>query len=85
MIFLIFVPFNFTCVRYCGNSKTRNGSKDAVIKVQGTKLAWAGDQPKVHIIVDRMASYGWKAKLSSDQAVRVAVKRMLGKEAGALK
>ena len=64
--------------------KHEMGLKGAIIKVQGTKLAWPGDQPRVHITVDRMTSYGWKAKLSSDQAVRIAVRRMLGKETGLL-
>jgi len=54
----------------------------AEIKIEGKKLAWPGDQPRVHIIVDKMKAYGWNAKLSSDQAVRIAVRRMLGKEKG---
>jgi hypothetical protein len=33
----------------------------------------------VHITVDRMRQLGWTAKLSSDQAVRIAVRRMMGK------
>jgi len=62
--------------------KQEMGLTDSKIKIQGTKLAWPGDQPKVHIRIDRMLSYGWKAKLTSDQAVRIAIRRMLGKEEG---
>jgi UDP-glucose 4-epimerase len=53
---------------------------DARIVVEGTKRAWPGDQPKVHITVDRMRQFGWTTKLTSDQAVRIAVRRILGKE-----
>ncbi len=52
---------------------------NAKIVIEGTKRAWPGDQPKVHITVDRMRQLGWTAKLSSDQAVRIAVRRMMGK------
>jgi UDP-glucose 4-epimerase len=60
--------------------KQEMGLSTATIKIQGTKIAWPGDQPKVHITVGKMLSYGWRAKLSSDEAVRIAVRRMLGKE-----
>jgi UDP-glucose 4-epimerase len=54
------------------------GLPDSRITIEGKKRAWAGDQPKVHINVDRMRQLGWTAKLASDQAVRIAVRRMLG-------
>ena len=53
---------------------------DARVVIEGTKRAWPGDQPRVHITVDRINRLGWKAKLKSDQAVRIAARRMLGKE-----
>lgn len=53
---------------------------NAEIVIEGTKKAWPGDQPRVHIEVGRMSSLGWNAKLSSDQAVRIAVRRVLGKQ-----
>ncbi|MEI6713449.1 MAG: NAD-dependent epimerase/dehydratase family protein [Verrucomicrobiota bacterium] len=49
------------------------------VTIQGAKRAWPGDQPRVHINVDRMRQHGWSAKLSSDQAVTTAIRRMLGK------
>jgi UDP-glucose 4-epimerase len=55
------------------------GLTDARIRIEGTRRAWPGDQPKVHITVDRMRQLGWTARLTSDQAVRIAVRRMLGK------
>jgi UDP-glucose 4-epimerase len=56
------------------------GLPGARIRIEGTRRAWPGDQPKVHITVDRMRELGWTARLTSDQAVRIAVRRMLGKE-----
>ena len=55
------------------------GLSDVTVRIAGTPRAWPGDQPKVHITVDRMRQLGWKARLNSDQAVRIAVRRMLGK------
>ncbi len=50
---------------------------DAKIRVQGEARAWPGDQPRVHIAVERMKALGWKAPRHSDEAVRLAVRRML--------
>lgn len=55
------------------------GLRDATIRIEGTKKAWPGDQPRVHFRVDKMAAYGWRTKYTSDQSVRIAVRRMLGK------
>ncbi len=52
---------------------------DTRVVIEGTKRAWPGDQPRVHITVDRMRKLGWTAKKTSDQAVRIAMRRMLGK------
>jgi UDP-glucose 4-epimerase len=59
--------------------KEEMGLPDTRIRIEGTKRAWPGDQPKVHITVDRMRRLGWTTKRTSDQAVRVAVRRMLGR------
>lgn len=52
------------------------------IKIQGTKRAWLGDQPKVHFTVEKINALGWHCQRSSDEAVRTAVRRVLGKEQG---
>ena len=59
--------------------KEEMGLPDTRIRIEGTKRAWLGDQPRVHITVDKMSRFGWTARLTSDQAVRIAVRRMLGK------
>ncbi|HIE10318.1 MAG TPA: NAD-dependent epimerase/dehydratase family protein [Kiritimatiellae bacterium] len=58
------------------------GLKNTRIVIEGTPRAWPGDQPRVHITVEKINRLGWKARLSSDEAVRTAVRRMLGKEQG---
>ena len=52
---------------------------DAKIIIEGSQKAWPGDQPRVHFTVDKLAALGWQAHYSSDEAVRIAVRRMLGK------
>ncbi|QWD11275.1 NAD-dependent epimerase/dehydratase family protein [Polynucleobacter paneuropaeus] len=49
------------------------------ISIEGKKYAWLGDQPKVHLSVDRVNADGWQCKNSSSEAVRKAVRRILGK------
>ncbi len=56
------------------------GLENTKILIEGTKKAWPGDQPKVHLSVEKMTAYGWVTERSSDEAVRTAVRRMLGKE-----
>jgi len=58
---------------------------DASILIEGTKKAWPGDQPRVHFTVDKINSLGWKTRYNSDEAVRMAVRRMLGKTDGVIK
>ncbi len=58
--------------------KTEMGLPNTKIVIEGTKRAWPGDQPRVHITVDRMKKLGWVTKYSSDEAVRIATRRILG-------
>lgn len=55
------------------------GLKDARIVIEGTKKAWPGDQPRVHFTVDKINALGWRTRHTSDESVRIAVRRMLGK------
>ncbi len=55
------------------------GLPEARIVVEGTKKAWPGDQPRVHFEIDKMAALGWRSKLDSDTAVRIAVQRTMNK------
>ena len=57
--------------------KNEMGILEAEILIEGTEKAWPGDQPRVNISVEKIKEYGWKTELSSDEAVEIAVKRML--------
>jgi len=59
--------------------KDEMGYSDAILDIEGKKQAWPGDQPRVHISVEKINKCGWSTNLDSDKAVREAVKRMLGK------
>lgn len=54
------------------------GLSDAEIRIEGTKKAWPGDQPRVHFSTERINRLGWKTRWSSDESVRIAVRRMTG-------
>lgn len=55
------------------------GNRKTKIRYTGGYRGWPGDQPRVYMSVDKMKKLGWLAKLSSDQAVRTAIRRYLGK------
>jgi len=47
------------------------------IEVEGSKYAWLGDQPKVHLDTSKVNNLGWGAMHSSNEAVKIAVRRIL--------
>lgn len=49
-------------------------------KYTGGKRGWPGDAPIVHFNIAKMERIGWKPRHSSDEAVRIAARRLLGKE-----
>jgi len=57
--------------------KQEMGFPEATIKITGGIRAWPGDQPRVHISVDKLQKLGWTAKFSSDESVKLATQRML--------
>ena len=56
------------------------GLRDVEVRIQGAKRAWVGDQPRVHFTVDKLNGLGWRCQRSSDESVRIAIRRVLGKE-----
>ena len=54
--------------------------KDVKFKYTGGRGGWAGDAPIVHFNTAKMKKLGWKPQYDSDGAVRVAARRLLGKE-----
>lgn len=46
----------------------------------GGDRGWIGDVPEFNYSLDKIHSLGWKAKRSSDDAIRTAIRAILGKE-----
>lgn len=55
------------------------GLKGVKFKHTGGKRGWPGDAPVVHFSVKRIGKLGWQAKHTSDEAVRLATRQILGK------
>lgn len=56
------------------------GLPNAKLRYTGGKRGWPGDVPVVMFNVDKINGIGWKASHNSDEAVRIAARRLLGKE-----
>ena len=59
---------------------TEMGLKNVKYSFTGTAKGWPGDQPVVLLDTSKIHKLGWHAKKTSDQAVQIAVRRLLGKE-----
>lgn len=55
------------------------GLNGASLRYTGGERGWPGDVPQVRFDTSKMARLGWKAKYSSDEAVLLAIRRILGK------
>ncbi len=51
--------------------------KNVKFKYTGGKRGWAGDVPRFQLSTQKMKKLGWKASLSSDEAVRKAIREIL--------
>ncbi|HSQ67046.1 MAG TPA: NAD-dependent epimerase/dehydratase family protein [Polyangiaceae bacterium] len=56
------------------------GLKDVKHRFTGTKVGWPGDQPVVLLDTTKIHELGWYAKRTSNDAVRTATRRLLGKD-----
>jgi UDP-glucose 4-epimerase len=56
------------------------GLKGARFRFSGGSRGWPGDVPQVIYDVKKMKRLGWKARCSYAEAVRIAARRLLGKE-----
>lgn len=56
------------------------GLQDVKFSFTGTARGWPGDQPVVLLDTTKIQQLGWRTQHSSNQAVRVATRRMLKKE-----
>jgi UDP-glucose 4-epimerase len=55
------------------------GLKDVEFKYTGGERGWPGDVPRFQLSTEKMKKLGWKASLSSDEAVRKAIIELLDK------
>ncbi|MDO9334322.1 MAG: NAD-dependent epimerase/dehydratase family protein [Dehalococcoidales bacterium] len=70
----------FTTVTRIGEIVTEEmGLKNVKFKYTGGRRGWPGDAPVIHFSVNKMKKLGWQASHSSDEAVRIAARRLLGK------
>ena len=53
--------------------------KNVKLEYTGKERGWPGDVPQVRLDISKINKLGWKTKLSSDQAVRMAIKDLLKK------
>ncbi len=56
------------------------GLKDVKFKYTGGKRGWPGDAPYAMFDTGKMERLGWKARYASEEAVRIAARRLLGKD-----
>jgi len=55
------------------------GLRNVKLNYTGGNIGWKGDVPQFKYNLDKIHQLGWKAKYSSTEAVRIAVRRILGK------
>jgi len=56
------------------------GLKDVRFRYTGGRRGWPGDVPEIVFDMSKMKRLGWEAKHTSAEAVRIATRRLLGKE-----
>jgi UDP-glucose 4-epimerase len=56
------------------------GLKEVEYRFTGTPRGWPGDQPIVLLDTTRIHELGWHAQRTSNDAVRIATRRLLGKD-----
>ncbi len=53
------------------------GLENVRFKYTGSRRGWPGDTPVVHFDVTKMKGLGWEARHTSDEAVRMAARRLI--------
>ena len=56
------------------------GLENVRFRATGGKRGWPGDVPNVIYDVSKMRKLGWEARHTSDQAIRIAARRLLSQE-----
>ncbi len=53
---------------------------EAPIRYTGGSRGWVGDVPEFDYSLEKINNFGWQAKYTSDEAVRISIRKILGKE-----
>jgi len=76
-LFNLGVDSNTTVTRIAEMVVEEMNLQDVEFKYTGGKRGWPGDVPRFQLATDKMKKLGWKAHLSSDDAVRKAIREIL--------
>ena len=60
--------------------KEEMGLNDARIRYTGGRRGWPGDVPEIRFDMGKMRRLGWEPKHTSAESVRIATRRLLGKD-----
>lgn len=68
-----------TTVRYIAEAAVRAAAAGARIRYTGGMRGWVGDVPKFRYAIDKLKAAGWMSRLSSNQAVDLAIQENLAR------
>ncbi len=66
-----------TTVRYMAEATVRAAAPGAKIRYTGGSKGWVGDVSKFQYSIEKLKAAGWKPRLTSNQAVELAIKENL--------
>ena len=78
--FNIAPPDSATTVRYIAEAAVRAAAPGAKIRYTGGSKGWVGDVAKFNYSIEKLKATGWSPKLTSNEAVELAIRENLGSE-----
>ncbi len=67
-----------TTVRFMAEATIKAAAPGAKIRYTGSSRGWVGDVPKFQYSTEKLKALGWSPKLTSDEAVELAIRENLG-------
>ncbi len=67
-----------TTVRFMAEATIKAAAPGAKIRYTGGSRGWVGDVPKFQYSTEKLKALGWSPKLTSDEAVELAIRENLG-------
>jgi UDP-glucose 4-epimerase len=77
-VFNLSCPYGTKISRVAEIVTEEMGLSGARFRYTGGRRGWVGDVPQVSLDVSKMKKLGWQAKHTSDEAVRIAARHLLG-------